>query len=50
MRWLMRDVPVSDLIARMGYEPESYRELYSAPYHMVSQLERTSKNTGSVRR
>ncbi len=27
-------VPVSDLIARMGYEPESYRELYSAPYHI----------------
>ena len=27
-------VPVSDLVARMGYEPESYRELYSAPYHL----------------
>jgi dipeptidyl aminopeptidase/acylaminoacyl peptidase len=27
-------VPVSDLVARMGYEPESYRELYSAPYHI----------------
>ena len=27
-------VPVSDLVARMGYEPEAYRELYSAPYHI----------------
>ena len=25
-------VPVSDLVARMGYETEGYRELYSAPY------------------
>jgi dipeptidyl aminopeptidase/acylaminoacyl peptidase len=25
-------VPVSDLIARMGYETPAYRELYSAPY------------------
>jgi dipeptidyl aminopeptidase/acylaminoacyl peptidase len=27
-------VPVSDLIARMGYEPDAYRSLYSAPYHL----------------
>ncbi|MBV8833731.1 MAG: S9 family peptidase [Acidobacteriaceae bacterium] len=27
-------VPVSDLVARMGYEPEAYRQLYSAPYHI----------------
>ncbi|HLJ50209.1 MAG TPA: alpha/beta fold hydrolase [Bryobacteraceae bacterium] len=27
-------VPVSDLVARMGYEPEGYRALYSAPYHI----------------
>ena len=27
-------VPVSDLVARMGYETESYREIYSAPYHL----------------
>src|SRR3954453_6874632 len=27
-------VPVSDLVARMGYEPERYRQLYSAPYHI----------------
>ena len=27
-------VPVSDLVARMGYEAESYRTLYSAPYHL----------------
>ncbi len=27
-------VPVSDLIARMGYETEGYRKIYSAPYHL----------------
>jgi dipeptidyl aminopeptidase/acylaminoacyl peptidase len=27
-------VPVSDLVARMGYEPDTYRKLYSAPYHL----------------
>jgi dipeptidyl aminopeptidase/acylaminoacyl peptidase len=27
-------VPVSDLIARMGYYTESYRELFSAEYHI----------------
>jgi dipeptidyl aminopeptidase/acylaminoacyl peptidase len=27
-------VPVSDLVARMGYEPEAYRQLYAAPYHL----------------
>ncbi len=27
-------VPVSDLIARMGYETEGYRGIYSAPYHL----------------
>ena len=27
-------VPVSDLVARMGYEPEAYRQLYSAQYHI----------------
>jgi dipeptidyl aminopeptidase/acylaminoacyl peptidase len=27
-------VPVSDLIARMGYKDDSYRDLYSAPYHI----------------
>lgn len=27
-------VPVSDLVARMGYETPAYRELYSAPYHL----------------
>jgi dipeptidyl aminopeptidase/acylaminoacyl peptidase len=27
-------VPVSDLVARMGYQTESYRSLYSAPYHI----------------
>lgn len=27
-------VPVSDLIARMGYKSQSYRDLYSAPYHI----------------
>lgn len=27
-------VPVSDLITRMGYKTQSYRELYSADYHI----------------
>ena len=27
-------VPVSDLIARMGYKTQSYRDLYSADYHI----------------
>jgi len=27
-------VPVSDLVMRMGYEAEQYRQLYSAPYHI----------------
>lgn len=27
-------VPVSDLIARMGYKDDSYRELFSADYHL----------------
>jgi dipeptidyl aminopeptidase/acylaminoacyl peptidase len=27
-------VPVSDLVARMGYQTDSYRELFSAPYHI----------------
>ena len=27
-------VPVSDLIARMGYQTQEYRDLYSADYHI----------------
>ncbi len=27
-------VPVSDLIARMGYKGDNYRRIYSAPYHI----------------
>ncbi|MEP7366555.1 MAG: alpha/beta fold hydrolase [Acidobacteriota bacterium] len=27
-------IPVSDLVARMGYKNETYRRLYSAPYHI----------------
>jgi len=27
-------VPVSDLVARMGYKSQSYRDLFSAPYHI----------------
>jgi dipeptidyl aminopeptidase/acylaminoacyl peptidase len=27
-------VPVSDLVARMGYKTETYRSLFSAPYHI----------------
>jgi dipeptidyl aminopeptidase/acylaminoacyl peptidase len=32
-------VPVSDLIARMGYKSQSYRDLYSAPYHLGKSAE-----------
>jgi dipeptidyl aminopeptidase/acylaminoacyl peptidase len=27
-------VPVSDLVARMGYKDQGYRDLFSAPYHI----------------
>ncbi len=27
-------VPVSDLVTRMGYKGQDYRELFSAPYHL----------------
>jgi dipeptidyl aminopeptidase/acylaminoacyl peptidase len=27
-------VPVSDLVARLGYQTDEYRKLYSAPYHI----------------
>jgi len=27
-------VPVSDLVARMGYKPQNYRDAFSAPYHL----------------
>lgn len=27
-------VPVSDLVARLGYHEQSYRDLFSAPYHI----------------
>jgi dipeptidyl aminopeptidase/acylaminoacyl peptidase len=27
-------VPVSDLVARLGYQTDEYRRLYSAPYHI----------------
>jgi len=27
-------VPVSDLVARMGYKTEGYRQLFAAPYHI----------------
>jgi len=30
-------VPVSDLVARMGYMPEGYRNLYAADYHIGKQ-------------
>jgi dipeptidyl aminopeptidase/acylaminoacyl peptidase len=27
-------VPVSDLVARLGYSTDAYRQLFSAPYHI----------------
>jgi len=40
-------VPVSDLIARMGYKNQSYRDLYSAPYHIGKTAE---QNVNEYRR
>jgi dipeptidyl aminopeptidase/acylaminoacyl peptidase len=31
---LYAGVPVTDLIARLGYATEEYRDLFSAPYHV----------------
>jgi len=36
-------VPVSDLVARMGYKGQGYRELYSAPYHIGKTAEEDVK-------
>jgi dipeptidyl aminopeptidase/acylaminoacyl peptidase len=33
-RCVFAGVPVSDLVARMGYSDEEYRGLFSAPYHL----------------
>jgi dienelactone hydrolase len=40
-------VPVSDLVARMGYQTEDYRDLYSAEYHIG---ETAYENTDEYRR
>jgi dipeptidyl aminopeptidase/acylaminoacyl peptidase len=40
-------VPVSDLIARMGYTPQEYRDLYSAEYHIGQTV---NENVGEYRR
>ncbi len=32
-------VPVSDLVARMGYKSQRYRDLYEAPYHIGKSAE-----------
>jgi dipeptidyl aminopeptidase/acylaminoacyl peptidase len=40
-------VPVSDLVARMGYKSQSYRELFSAPYHIGQTAE---ENVNEYRR
>ena len=40
-------VPVSDLIARMGYKTQSYRDLYSADYHIGKTA---SENVNEYRR
>jgi len=36
-------VPVSDLVARMGYSSQSYRDLYSADYHIGKTAEEDVK-------
>jgi dipeptidyl aminopeptidase/acylaminoacyl peptidase len=33
-RCVYAGVPVSDLVARLGYQTEDYRRLFSAPYHV----------------
>lgn len=40
-------VPVSDLVARMGYKGQSYRDLFSAPYHIGKTAE---ENVNEYRR
>lgn len=40
-------VPVSDLVARMGYKSQSYRDLFSAPYHLGKTAE---ENVNEYRR
>jgi dipeptidyl aminopeptidase/acylaminoacyl peptidase len=40
-------VPVSDLVARMGYKSQSYRELFSASYHIGKTAE---ENVNEYRR
>jgi dipeptidyl aminopeptidase/acylaminoacyl peptidase len=40
-------VPVSDLVARMGYKDQGYRELFSAPYHLGKN---TAENVAEYRR
>jgi len=36
-------VPVSDLVARMGYKSDGYRRLFSAPYHIGKTAEQDVK-------
>src|SRR5262245_14975379 len=36
-------VPVSDLVARMGYKSQGYRDLFSAPYHIGKTAEQDLK-------
>ncbi len=36
-------VPVSDLVARMGYKTDGYRRLFSAPYHIGKTAEQDVK-------
>jgi dipeptidyl aminopeptidase/acylaminoacyl peptidase len=40
-------VPVSDLVARMGYKSQNYRDLFSAPYHLGKTAE---ENVSEYRR
>ncbi len=40
-------VPVSDLVARMGYKSQSYRDLFSADYHLGKTAE---ENVGEYKR
>src|SRR5699024_11719589 len=43
-------VPVSDLVARMGYKTQGYRDLYSADYHIGKTAYENQQNISQDRK
>ncbi|MDZ7635317.1 MAG: prolyl oligopeptidase family serine peptidase [Bacteroidales bacterium] len=41
-------VPVSDVIARMGYKDDEYRDLFSAPYHIGKTADEIWQNPEAI--